>query len=657
MLNRLYAFLFLFVLCVFANATLHAQISNIKGADKSIVDKQTVVSDTTKGFAEKGMDYAVTIYYLNPAGEKKELDSTIESIHNPGLLNPWQRDLGNLGTAYQSLKAEVRLPAEYTLLPTQWDAYRFSSKGLQYFNTTKPYSEVRYSSGSKQEQILELFHTQNISPRWNFSTNYRKINSLGFFSAQRSNIDNFKFVSNTVSKNKRYTSHAAFIYNKIQQDENLGIVSDTFLANPFYSNRSIIPVGANVLSNSTRSTILNYRRDASGLYEHSYSIGKTTVSYDEDSLKETTFSPILTFGNKVYYNAERYCFSNSVLDSSFQNNYLDVAYDLADTLFIRYDNNTVGTSFSAEGTVYLKEKVFSLEGGIGIEYQKIGGWASERDALNNYVFGSLNNRKSTDSSWVLDANVKLYYTGLPKGNLSFDALLSKSLPKNIGSIGLEASQYIQQPFYVSESIQVNQINKTTDLQSQINTSLGGFYKNDKLKLKVSVRSLLFNQLIYSSGLEPNYSNYSLAISVQQAQLDKDFSFGKWRMHNEVLLQILTQNTPVQLPFLASFHRLAYHDFIFKRKMQMSTGLDIYYNTAFTNDTYQPVFQSFNPQQTTTYTMIPRVHPFFNFRVKRFRAGLSFDQLQHFITNNNLNYQSYAAQNPLFRFNLRWIFIN
>lgn len=638
-----------------------AQVFNKTNNQNGITDNQKIISDSATGFAEKGLDYSVTIFYLDRQGLKKQYDTTIYSMHQIGLMADWDVSLGNTGSAYQSLKAQADLPDRYTLLPTNWNAYRFDPAEVKFYNTTKPFSAVRYVSGSKQEQILELFHTQNITPLWNFSTNYRKINSLGFYNAQKNNIDNYSFVSSYTTKNQRYRAKGAFLYNKLQQDENLGLLSDTFLTKPEYSNHAIIPVGVGLPSTTTRSTLLNYRRDVNVNFSQDYSIGKTSIHYDEDSLKQTLFKPILTFSNSIYYRAERYCFINSSADTAFnkifQANYLNEPFTLDDTLNVRYDNNTIGTNFGAEGNVYLGSNVFSVLGGLGFEYQKIGGFAAEQSAVNNYIFGELTNRKSQDSSWQLNAQLRLYYTGMAKGNLNFRGDLSKALPRNLGTIGIGLGQYIQQPFYIAESIQVNKNERTKSLKSQVNTVLGGYYKNEKLRFKASVHSLLFNQLIYSQGLQPDYQNYASAISIQQIELAKEFHFGHWVSSNTLLLQLVPDNTPIQLPLFASRHRFAYNNYLFDSKLEISTGLDFTYNTSFYNDVYQTVFQSFNPQQTIQQVFVPRLTPFFNFRVKRFRASLSFDQAQHFFVKNNLNYINHASQNQTFRFGLRWIFVN
>ncbi|NJO25216.1 MAG: putative porin, partial [Bacteroidia bacterium] len=64
-----------------------------------------------------------------------------------------------------------------------------------FFNTTKPYTELNYTLGSRVEQMIEVMHTQNIRPQWNASMQYRLINSPGFFKNQKTNHNNYLFTS------------------------------------------------------------------------------------------------------------------------------------------------------------------------------------------------------------------------------------------------------------------------------------------------------------------------------------------------------------------------------------------------------------------------------------------------------------------------------
>ena len=642
-------------LLMFCMDTAQAQISNRTRSNNDILDEEKVVSDTL-GFAEKAKDNSVEIFYRDNSGKRVEYDTTIARIHRHNILGKWDIDLGNLGTAYHSLKTQAELPAEYTLLPNNMNAYRFQKTRLRFFNTTKPFTEVRYSVGSGQEQMIELFHTQNIKPYWNFNTRYRKLSSLGFYQGQKSNIDNFEFTSDYVSPKQRYKVWGSLLYNKIQQDENLGVVDEDLLGDNAFSP-NIIPVVVGVAS-GTRSPLLNFNRDVNLSLNHSYSLGKEVSKLSADSLTIKEFKPYITFANEVYIKGERYCFQHANPDSTFVALFVGEAFnDFDDTLNVRYDNQVYGTNFSAEGNVYIKERVFSVTGGLGFEFQKIGGEVRSQSSGNNYFFGNISNKKSKDSTWKLDAGLKFYFTGMPRGNLNLSGRISKMLPNNLGEIGVNAGQYIQRPYFVSESIQVDSAEQSGNLLSQINTQLGGFYANKKLRLRASINSLLFNQLIYSNGLEPDFQQWSSAISIQQLQVRKEFIFGNWTSSNTILLQLAPDNTPIQIPLYASAHNIAYHDYLFNEKLQISTGLEVQYNSPYFYDNYQPFFQSFTPQTFFQQAMFPRLQPFFNFKIKRFRASVNVDQAQHFFIKNNQNFVRYGAQNPIIRFGLRWIFVN
>jgi hypothetical protein len=104
-------------------------------------------------------------------------------------------------------------------------------------------------------------------------------------------------------------------------------------------------------------------------------------------------------------------------------------------------------------------------------------------------------------------------------------------------------------------------------------------------------------------------------------------------------------------------RKAYQNFILKKKLQIATGLETRYNTGYQTDVYNPLIFGFASQQSYKIGNIPQFNYFFNFKVKRFRSSISFDELQQFFVRNNLNYKGYAAQNFIIRFGFHWVFIN
>ena len=89
--------------------------------------------------------------------------------------------LGNTGTAARPIQFTPRMTAGWDQGMHAFDVYKFKLERVRFFSTTRPYSELNYLLGSRSEQQIEVLHTQNIRPNWNFLFQYRLINSPGFF--------------------------------------------------------------------------------------------------------------------------------------------------------------------------------------------------------------------------------------------------------------------------------------------------------------------------------------------------------------------------------------------------------------------------------------------------------------------------------------------
>ena len=91
---------------------------------------------------------------------------------------------------------------------------------------------------TRAEQVIELMHTQNVKPNFNFAFQYRLINSPGFFKNQKTNHNNYLLTSRYETINKRYNAYLILLGNKLQSGENGGI-QDTanFLDDPIFKDR------------------------------------------------------------------------------------------------------------------------------------------------------------------------------------------------------------------------------------------------------------------------------------------------------------------------------------------------------------------------------------------------------------------------------------
>jgi hypothetical protein len=123
------------------------------------------------------------------------------------------------------------------------------------------------------------------------------------------------------------------------------------------------------------------------------------------------------------------------------------------------------------------------------------------------------------------------------------------------------------------------------------------------------------------------------------------------------MQEVDESSPIHLPKMSLRVRWAYESLIFNNKLRIATGIDSRYNTGYLADNYLPAFNTFTPQYVARVSNVPQVSYFFNFGVRRYRAFISFDELQQILTANNMNFPHYAAQNFMARFGFHWVFIN
>ena len=97
--------------------------------------------------------------------------------------------------------------------------------------------------------------------------------------------------------------------------------------------------------------------------------------------------------------------------------------------------------------------------------------------------------------------------------------------------------------------------------------------------------------------------------------------------------------------------------LFKKALQIATGVEVRYHTAYEPAGYSPYYNRFYYQDTYNLSNIPEGSVFFNFRIKRFRAFLMGDQVQQIFADNVINFPGYPAQKFSIRFGFNWAMIN
>ena len=617
-------------------------------------------------------DEPVRIYARRAASEAKIYpDTGLHTLHHIPYLQPWEQDLGNAGSAARSLffRNEVAPEAGPSLGYHAFDIYRFEADSLLYFNTTRPYTDFNYRLGSKLEQMLQVTHTQNISPRWNFAARYRKLTSQGFYRIQRTNHDNGSLSTSYQSKSQRYQLFGAFVYNKEQQDENGGITSDTFLNKDRYTDRNTVPVAfENTLYSTRRSTVTTTLRDYDFHLQHAYTWGRIDTTYNKDSTQYTaTLTPRFSIAHRFDAGAQRYQFKNLLPDSAFYTPFFRQSFTTTDSVFSRQDWAWVDNAATLNGFFGPRANGVLFTAGAGIRSDAfttdyIRG-KDRSSTISNYLTGAIRKEASAPGQFFYNADAKLIFTGSAAGNFSLKAAAGKDF-KRWGTISAAFSQVLAQAPYSYTRYQNQYTLITANLSSQSTTLISAAWNMPRWKLSAGLGNTLIANYIYLTDTLHRVTNGPLTFSQQsspfsigQVWLRKAFELGNFVLDNELAAQQITGSAPLDVPALTGRHTLSFESYVFKKALKVAAGADVRYRTGYRPQAYAPLYNRCYYQEAVSTGTQWESSVFFNFKVKRFRASLSVDELQSLLGVHNVPTPGYPVQELMIRFGFDWILVN
>lgn len=618
---------------------------------------------------------SITIYYRYlDSSRNYHLDSSISDFTRRFPVPANYVYLGNLGNAAHSLFFRPDLSPGWDPGFHAFDAYKWNLENVPVYNTTRPYTELGYELGSRTEQLIEVFHTQNIKPNWNAQFRYRFINSPGVFKSQNTNHNNYLFTSFYQGNRKRYTNYLILLANSLQSSENGGIKSDeAYLEDPIYNDRYSIPTnlggdpqfGRNFFS-SNLSTGNKYK-EFTVLMRQQYDFGRSD-SLVTDSTVIPLFYPRLRLEHTLMYNKYNYLFRDNVADSTY---YKDVyAYTISpgDTVLLNDRWNEIVNDFS----VYQFPDANNLKQFIrlGATFQNLRGrfgtdTITTRTYYNVIAHAEYRNR-TRNNKWDMELYGDLYMAGLNSGNYIAHASLRRFTGRrndNFAEVGFEninsSPSWLfnaNSDFYLDTTIRQYADENTAHIYASL--------YHAKLKLQLSGHYYLVSNYSYFSGYFEPMQQSSL-FNVLQITASKRVPVGKhWNWYIDVTLQQPTGTAPVNLPFLYIRSRFAFEGQFF-RNLNISTGVEGRYYSSYNADGYAPVLGQFFYQNGWRTGNLPDIAAFLHFRIRSFKAYIRLENLNSVqfnktgfgFTNNNVHVQGYPYPGMMLRLGVWWNFVN
>jgi hypothetical protein len=597
------------------------------------------------------------------------LDSSVNDFSRRWYL-PWTHVfLGNTGSASRSLLFQPNLQPGWDHGMHAYDAYIQKIPDVKFYNTTRPYTQLVYVLGSKAEQNITVFHTQNIRYNWNFSFRYNLINAPGLFRNQLTNHNNYLFNSWYIAPKKRYSAFFILAASNLAASENGGISDNKFLDSlPAFGNRLNIPtnlgggaVATQALFGNTVNTGNRYKVTNWLMRQH-YDIGKKD-SIVTDSSVAYLFFPRFRLQHTLQYSRYQFEYSDVDVDTAGYRKLYGIT-DLPSKFALKDFWQILDNEFALYSFPDIKNQQQFLKVAAGYQNLSADFGVNTASFNNLYLKGEYRNR-TKNKKWDMELAGTFFSAGEYLGDYQVNASLQRLIGKKTGFLTLSFSNVNRTPSFIHDDrSNFKKLNIGNTNFNKENTTVAGIqYDLPQQQMSLGAKYFLAGNYIYFKNNEQAEQESTL-FNVLQLSAQKKIRLSKrWNWYAEAFLQQATPNAPVNLPLVFARNRFAYEGRMFKN-LNLSTGVELRYHTRFKADGYSPILGQFYLQNETTINNLPDIAAFLHFRIRSFYMFIRAENLNSIqvtpslgFFNNNLSTPIQPMPGLLMRFGIFWGFVN
>jgi len=613
---------------------------------------------------------SVTIYFRYFDSTKTRfLDSSVNDF-NARFPIPWTHlSLGNNGNATRSMIFQPLLKAGFDAGFHAYDAYLFTLENTKFYQTTRPFTQMGYMLGSKAEQMVSVMQTQNFKSNFNYSLEYRLINSPGNYKNQNTNHNNIRLTGNYQSKNKRYSAALVVISNKLKSAENGGIQFDSLLNDSRFNDRFLLATRLGTNSSFSRnpfSTVINtgtFYTDDVILLRQQYDLGTQVSKLNEDSSITKLFYPRLRLQYNLKYSKQRYRFTDFITDSAAYADYMAYPIGVNDTVSFSDQWTSIQNEFAIITFPEKQNLNQFLKLGAALQYLR-GNFANSSERWANFsVSGEYRNR-TRNQKWDIEAAARLFVSGLNKADYEALIKMKTLLSKKLGYLETGFQNVNRTPSYVFNAQSAFPTTGAANLNKENYTRLFGTLNIPATGIQIAANYYLVSNYTYFDSMY-SFKQEGTLFNILQIGLTKKFKLSrKWNWYTEIYLQQTTGNPPVHIPFLLTRNRLAFEGTFYKN-LRLSTGLELRYHSPFKADGYSPLLGQFYFQDRMNISNRPDINAYLNFCIKRFYAFIRLENLNTLASNTggigftkpNVPAPNYAGNGMWLHLGIVWNFVN
>ncbi len=593
-------------------------------------------------------------YFRHDENKLQGIDTSIFQLHRNDFVTRNHEEylnLGNTGTAAYPLIFAPQGRNSFSAGFNQFNIYRLTPDSIKYYRAQRPYTELSYQIGLKNEQMFKGRFSHSTKSGLDYGTEFYRTDSKGSYQNQNSLNAGFYLYGKYKTKNERWLIGTDLIYNQFKVAENGGLTKDFFASDTTFFQKSLAPVNLASAVNNYREWYWNFST--------AYNIGKKIKERKNDTLIIDKVIPRFRVGFDLSVESSKYKYLDKAPDSTYYQDY----YYRSDSLVNSQEFFKVGNALSftwvpqrrTSDTTY-KEQFLYAGGAIHFDYWTAKDVTGKVPFINSFVDGFVRSNTAFKSPIHFDTRVRYYFSGYNLNDLSIKGKIIYAF-KDFFSVNANVSYSLAEPAYTQQYFLVkNGAGWINNFKKQNELAIGGNVHSDKIGVGVNIyNTILQNYIYYNEQAKP--IQIANAVNVFTAHFYNRFGFKGFHLDNDVWFQQASGTDAIRIPTFVSKHSIYYENRIFKKALWFVIGFDVRYNTPFNVNAYNPLIGQYYLQDKQKMKFTPGWNVFLNMKIKTLRVSLLGNNLAQIITNKpNYNTYLYPALDPSFRFFVAWRFL-
>lgn len=563
--------------------------------------------------------------------------------------------LSNTGLAHKVLFFNPNNNIGFDMTNTANEANLKTTKNLRFFNPLIPYSQINYTMGSKKEQQLGVSFAREFFPRMVIGIDYKLDNSPGPYFNSKTDNTSVAFSGNYRTKNNRYGIAAYYFWNKLEQQENGGILDDSLFINNIETDRRVINVELRDANNQIKFSGFGWEQ-----YFNLSAAPKTAVDSSMQPKKRIQTGRVKhTFA----YQRNQFLYTDKTPTASFYSTYdplLDTIQTM-DSIYVQVIRNSLVWNslgykipdspppfylyFGAEHAAYklsqnsLVDTVFQSENKNYDQLSFLGGL-------------QLNLFKSTR----IFADANLIVGGHQNGDWKLNTRWNQYIgteTRNLGAFDIQLNINSLSPKWIYNDYLSNHFRWNNDFDRSNTFNLKASYLFKFLSISVG-QTTIDKYTYFDKTAKPRQISGTLNIRSISGKIK--LRKGKFDIHAIVYYQKPDIDSVLHLPEFGANLKFAFSQALFDNAAVMQPGFNLRWFSAYYADAYMPALRSFYVQNETKVGDYPYLDVYLALKVKRANIYVQYANLLGLTGDYNyFTTPHYPMRDTRFYFGVNWRF--